>query len=91
MDYIKMYKPSQQKIDKANQHKPDKNYTPIDRHRQKIGEFQNKVADKAEKAEPGKMNSIELNEGTHIIKVFFALALICLILLALSLFYSSKN
>ncbi|OMJ88517.1 hypothetical protein SteCoe_9558 [Stentor coeruleus] len=85
-----MYNASQQKSDKPNKHKPDKN-TPIDRHRQKIGEFHNKVADKVEKAEPGKMNNIELNEGTHIIKVFFALAILCLVLLALSLFYSSNN
>ncbi|OMJ77500.1 hypothetical protein SteCoe_22895 [Stentor coeruleus] len=80
-----------QPSDKPKKHKPDKNYTPIDRHRQKIGEFHNKVTDKAEKAEPGKMNSIEINEGTHIIKVFFAVALLCLVLLALSLFYSSNN
>lgn len=78
-----MYKPNQQKVDKR--------HTPVDRHRKIIGEFHNKVTDKVEKNEPGKMNNQELNEGTYIIKVFFALALLCLVLLALSLFYSSKS
>ena len=73
-------------MNRPNTQKVEKRYTPVDNHRRRIGEYNKKVQDKLEKKEPLKMNEIEINEGTKILKFVLLMIGICLIFLALSLF-----
>lgn len=69
--------PNKQKIDKRN--------PPVARHREKIGEFHNKVQAKIERKEPSKMSDIELGEGTRVIQILGIIILLCLLFLGFSL------
>lgn len=72
---------------KPNIPKPDKKYTPVDRHRKNIGEYYSKTQHKLISEEPTKITDIELFEGMKLIKFIFLLALFCLAILGISLYF----
>lgn len=72
-------------MNRPNKQKSDKKYTPVIKHREKIGEFLSKVQHKLEKNEKPKMAKIELDEGTRLIKILLIVLIFCIILVALSL------